>query len=46
MLEDFQGALNWGPMMQRGASLSDSCEPERCRFSSPAWGVILICFNY
>ena len=30
----FWRALNWAPVMRRGVSLSDSCAPDRCSFSS------------
>ena len=30
----FQRTLNWAPMMPRDVSLSESCKPDRCSFSS------------
>ena len=33
-----EGVLNWSPLMQRDASLSDSYTSDRCCFSSQDWG--------
>ena len=41
MSEGFQEALNWVAMMPEDESLSDSCTPDHCSFSSLVGGMFV-----